>query len=63
MPEAQCGDCMYRQEEDYCIRKKEYVKEEETCGHCVRIEDRHSLAVLIDKIVSIFSVEIDGNEK
>ncbi len=50
---------MYRKEEDYCIRKRGYVREEETCGHCVRIEDRHSLVVLVEKIAKIFSTETD----
>lgn len=59
MSEGNCGYCMYRKEEDYCIRKRGYIREEETCGHCVRIEDRHSLVVLVEKIAKIFSTETD----
>lgn len=55
--DKRCGVCMYLKDEDYCIRKKQKVVDDDTCLHCVKISERRSLEKLIEKMVDMFAKE------
>lgn len=55
--DKKCIECMYCNEYNYCIRKKQKVKENDSCLHCVRRSERHAFELLIDKFISIYTNE------
>lgn len=48
----ECSECTYCKKENYCIRKKREVKEQDYCLHYVNAYDLHSTMKLTTEIAN-----------
>lgn len=58
----ECNECMYCQDENFCIRRGKEVSDKEICLHFVRRIERHSWDKLIDLMVDTILEEYDEAE-